>query len=115
MNLFRPLTLFVLAISLLISGGVTSYGKALSAGGQTLLICSDLGERTALIGANGEELPQLHLCDECCLAIAMQPPAAWGQSPLIQTTPRAYLPIAPLPVLMPRVMIKPARGPPVIG
>ncbi len=112
MKLFRPIIAFVFAFALLLTGGVTAYAKALSAGGQNMLICSEVGTRTAIIGANGQELPPIHVCDECCIAIAMQALPMPDMRPKALAQRAVFVALAPLPAQAPVLPAQLARAPP---
>lgn len=96
------------------SGGITGYGNALAAGGTMLTICSDAGARDIMIGANGEELPQNHSCDDCCLAAPLIVKTS-GLSPL-------EIPLSRMQLSAIRLSFSPAlhfgselaRGPPAV-
>ena len=55
----------------LLSGGVNAYAKAYMAGANSIFICAGPGNDSVTLGVNGEALPELHLCEICCIAVAL--------------------------------------------
>ena len=63
----------VLAFGLVfvLSGAANAYAKAYMAGAHSIEICAELGNNEVTLGANGEALPKLHICELCCIAVAI--------------------------------------------
>ncbi len=115
MRILRLFLVIMLAGSLGFTSAISSYAKGLSAGSTTLVICSDVGERAIVLGANGEEIPVLHACIDCCISAAI---------PLLPTVdlpvPTRVFPVEfaqDTPAVSPDLwrLNKDARGPPVLG
>ena len=63
----------ILAFGLIfaLSGAANAYAKAYMAGAHSIEICAELGNSEVTLGANGEALPTLHICELCCIAVAI--------------------------------------------
>lgn len=69
---------FILAFGLVfvLSGAANAYAKAYMVGAHSIEICAELGNNEVTLGANGEALPALHVCEMCCIAVAILNDAA---------------------------------------
>lgn len=104
-----------LSLALLFSAAFGSYGSALMAGSQAMVICSGEGARTAMIGADGTEVPMQHDCSECCISASLDDAVRVKISRPTQVIVASYF--AMQPVLSPALpeLHELARGPPFFG
>ncbi|MBL4806954.1 MAG: hypothetical protein JKY31_06640 [Rhodobacteraceae bacterium] len=104
----------ILTLAMLVSSTIASYGGALSAGGQMLVICSDVGERDIMIGADGAEIPMLHNCNDCCVAVALIDVPVTAQPSVGRAAMAVFLSIDHLVLLDIPELFELARGPPIL-
>lgn len=110
----RFLNIF-LSMSLLVSMASGSFGAALGAGGQMMVICAGEGERIAMIGVDGTEIPMLHDCGECCISTLMLVPDHDAFGPPTTVIVAQFIPyIITLSPVLPELFAH-ARGPPEFG
>ena len=64
------------ALILMLSGMANGYANAMMAGSHSIEICSGQNVASVLLGANGEKLPELHECADCCIAVVVLQNAA---------------------------------------
>jgi hypothetical protein len=82
-------------------------------GGQTLVICSDLGATTITLDADGNPVETAdHRCHDCCLVSAHLPGVADLTSPARTLEPAASRPAPVTTFAGPALPIRLGRGPP---
>jgi len=76
MQHWRRHIILAFGLILALSGAANAYAKAFMTGAHSIEICAELGNNEVTLGANGEALPKLHICELCCIAVAILNDAA---------------------------------------
>ena len=71
MRNWRRHIILAFGLIFLFSGMANAYAKAYMAGAHSIEICAELGNTEVTLGANGEALPEHHICDICCIAVGV--------------------------------------------
>ncbi len=71
MDRIRQYITLGLALVLMLSGMANGYARAMTAGAHSIEICSAHGADNVTLGLNGEKLPVLHDCANCCIAVGL--------------------------------------------
>lgn len=111
----RYLLSFLLAAVLAVSSVTFAVGQHNAAPVTTVVICSDNGDQTLIIDAQGKPVPFGHACPDCVAAMAAQDLPAALPMPMPPLTmhvqkPREYVAVALTRAATPSH----ARGPPLL-
>jgi hypothetical protein len=113
--MLRHLFIGVLSLILALSSVTLAASQHASAGGVTLVLCTDGGDAVITLDATGNEVPKDHVCPDCIAAIGAQALPANTALPLPPLAVQAMW-ISGLAVMAPSTPKAPtrARGPPLM-